>query len=209
MKKWILALLPLFLLTGCVTIPEDLQGSYPSSTPASMGAASNVGETVRWGGLLVATRPMDQQTCFEILSRPLDSQARPVRSRSREQGSVEQGESTGRFTACRLGFYDPQVYKSGKEITVIGILQGNISQQIGEMNIEEPLINATRIHLWHPRPQPIYYSDPFWGPGFGPYPWGDPWYGGYPGYYGGAVFIHRGGGYYGNGHHHPHPSGHR
>src|SRR5690625_6290938 len=81
------------LAAGCATIPEPLAGEYPATTP-DQADDSHVGQNVRWGGRIVDTRPGTDETCIEILARPLDSKARPSDS----------DRHHGRFLACREGF---------------------------------------------------------------------------------------------------------
>ncbi|HUH32288.1 MAG TPA: Slp family lipoprotein [Rhodanobacter sp.] len=163
----------LALVGGCATIPQPLQGTYTnvSTSGAQQGGAG--GEHVRWGGEIIKTEPGAQQTCFYLLSRPLDKQARPLTGTS--------GESDGRFVACRAGFYDPEVFVRGRELTVTGTLHGTVSQKVGDYDYAYPRVEADIVYLWPKRVPvtryPAGYYDPFWGAGFGPY-WGGPW--GYP-----------------------------
>lgn len=164
----------LALLAGCVTIPKPLEGTYTdiSTVSAQQGAADS--QRVRWGGEIIKTEPGPQQTCFYLLSRPLDSQARPR--------SGNNGENQGRFVACRNGFYDPEVFVRGREMTVTGTLQGTVSQKVGEFDYAYPRVEADVVYLWPKRPVHVNYPsgfyDPFWGPGFGPgyYGWGNPYW---------------------------------
>lgn len=236
MKKGLLALGPAVFLAGCVTIPPDLQGPYQNGVPSSPtvtaipvasanGApvnvpvavtADNAQTQVRWGGELINTRPTREgSTCFEILSRPLDSGARPrdISLRGSSDMDASMG-TTGRFVACITGFYDPELYKAGRDVTVVGTQTGTIGQTVGGMVIQEPLVNATNIHLWRPRP-PAYYNpypygpygfgDPLWGGAYGPgWGYGGGWGGGYGrGFYGGGrtVIIRQSGGSGGHPHH--------
>ena len=173
-KKWITLAIP-FLMSACATMPKQLQGNFVNGTPSFV----TDGQKVRWGGTLIRTIPMFHQTCFEILSRPLDTSGRPQ----------EEVQSTGRFTACAPGFYDPEVYQNHRDVTVIGQQQGTMTQRIGQTQIIEPKIDATQIYIWPRRLRPVYVNTPLvWGP-YGPYPWGwgEPWYGGYPD--DGGVFL--------------------
>lgn len=171
------------LLGGCATIPPPLQGTYANvaTTNAQQGGAG--GTRVRWGGEIIKTEPGQQQTCFYLLSRPLDSQARPL------PGSA--GENQGRFVACRDGFYDPEVFTRGRELTVTGTLHGTVSQKVGEFDYAYPRVEADVVYLWPKRSMmtnyPPGYYDPFWGPGYYG-PWGNPYWGGGP-YWGGPRVI--------------------
>jgi outer membrane lipoprotein len=95
----------LALLAGCATIPKPLEGTYADVSTASAQQGGAGGTHVRWGGEIIKTEPGPQQTCFYLLSRPLDSQARPT--------AGSNGENLGRFVACRNGFYDPEVFVRG------------------------------------------------------------------------------------------------
>jgi outer membrane lipoprotein len=174
------------LLGGCATIPQPLAGNFANVSTASAQQGGAGGTHVRWGGEIIKTEPGQQQTCFYLLSRPLDSQARP------QAGSA--GDNQGRFVACRSGFYDPEVFTRGREVTVTGTIHGTVSQKVGDYDYAYPRVEADVVYLW-PKPQvysnygPGYY-DPFWGPGFGPYWGGGPWGGGWGGgYWGGPRVI--------------------
>lgn len=163
-------------LAACATIPQPLQGTYTdiSTMQAQQGGAG--GTKVRWGGEIIKTEPGPQETCFYLMSRPLDSEARPA-MRSESEGQ-------GRFVACRTGFYDPEVFSRGREVTVTGTLHGTVSQKVGEYDYAYPRVEADVVYLWPKRVAVAAYPyyDPFWGPGWGPYwggPWGPYWGGGY------------------------------
>ena len=168
----------LALLGGCASIPQPLAGNYANVPTSSAQQGGAGGTRVRWGGEIIKTEPGPQQTCFYLLSRPLDSQARP------ETGSS--GEDQGRFVACRNGFYDPEVFVRGRELTVTGTLHGTLSQKVGDYDYAYPRVEADVVYLW-PKHVPVTryppgYYDPFWGPGFGPgygygYGYGDPFWG--------------------------------
>ncbi|MGH8182052.1 MAG: Slp family lipoprotein [Rhodanobacteraceae bacterium] len=182
-RRLLFAAVGVLALGGCATIPQPLQGNY---APVSLDAARSGGASatqVRWGGEIIQTEPRQQQTCFFVLAQPLDSQARPKRGNE---------DSLGRFVACRQGFYDPEVFRKGREITVTGSLDGTIQHKIGEFNYTYPKVEANNVYLWPKRP--LYVQRPYdaWGP-WGP--WGDPFWGGWgpwgygPGYYPPRVIV--------------------
>ena len=162
-------------LSGCATIPQPLAGNYaPVTLDAARSGTANAAQ-VRWGGEIVETQPQEQQTCFFVLAEPLDSQARPKAG----------GESLGRFVACKQGFYDPEVFAKGREITVTGTLNGTVQHKIGQFDYTYPKVEANNVYLWPKRPLYIQrpydpwdrwgpWGDPFWG-GWGPWGYG-PWY---------------------------------
>lgn len=160
-----LALL-ILLASGCATVPEPLGGEYPPLTPEQSGDP-DVGQTVRWGGTIVDTRPGTSETCIEILGRPLDAQARPI------SGDADRG----RFLACRDGFEDPAVFESGREMTVVGTLTGFVEGNIGEFRYVYPRVDARTLFLWGERQtlrahEPWYYYDPWWP--YARFPWSHP-----------------------------------
>lgn len=166
-----IAVMPLALLTclgaACARPPAALRGEFPPTTVADVQARATVGERVRWGGVIVRTTPGAEDTCFEVMSKPLDRRAEPR--------TVD--ESYGRFVACVAGFYDPAIYAEDREVTVVGTVEGFVDGQVGERPYRFPKVRTEIVHLWPKRePRPvIYYYDPW--PFLGPYPyWG--WFGG-------------------------------
>jgi outer membrane lipoprotein len=166
------------LLSGCVKRPPALlAGAFPQIGVAEAQRGGPSGQRVRWGGVIVSTIPQKEDTCFEILARPLSSEARPRRT----------DESEGRFIACAHGFYDPAVYADGREVTVVGTLQQPEMRKIGEHEYEYPKVAAEEVYLWPKRePAQVYYypgwPDWYWYPGWGPWPYGyhSPFWGPWP-----------------------------
>ena len=66
-------------LVGCTSIPEQIQGSYPDTTPARVDPGA-YGSRVRWGGVIVdataesliaiAERALDGEPCAEAWKTP-------------------------------------------------------------------------------------------------------------------------------------------
>lgn len=169
MWKPLLAAAGALTLAACATVPKPLEGTYAPIDPAHAAAGGAGGTSVRWGGTIIKTEPGEQQTCFYVLSQPLDSSARPRTD----------GASMGRFVACHAGFYDPEVFTKGRELTVTGTLHGTVSRKIGEYDYAYPRVEANTVYLWAKRPNVVRYRDPFYDPFWGPYwgPWGSPfWY---------------------------------
>lgn len=157
-------------LGACATIPTPLQGQFSPVTPRDAAANGGQSVAVRWGGEIINVDPRVDQTCFEILARELDAVARPV----------SHDPSLGRFLACRTGFYDPEEFKQGRDITIVGQLNGNERAKVGAFDYNYPRVAADAIYLW-PKRELYYqspYYDPWYGPwwGYGPY-WGGPFWG--------------------------------
>lgn len=172
-------------LGGCATIPQPLQGNYASVPLSAARSGSAPATRVRWGGEIIETKPREQQTCFFVLAEPLDSQARPEPN----------ANSMGRFVACKEGFYDPEVYRKGRELTVTGTLEGTAQHKIGNYDYTYAKVAADTVYLWPKRPLYIQRPDPWgpWGPGLcDPFwsPWGCGWGYGYgPWYYPPRVIV--------------------
>lgn len=179
-RLWITLLPVLFVLNGCATTPVPLRGDYSDITPreAQNAASSPTGMEVRWGGAITDVTPGKSQTCFIILSRPLDNTGRP-----------EDTDATlGRFIACSKGFFDPVVYAQKREVTVKGTLAGNETRKVGEYEYHYPRVDASLIYLWPRREEnyPVYYPyyypyygpfyDPFWGPFYRPWRYSPYWW---------------------------------
>jgi outer membrane lipoprotein len=164
--RWLLCVLP-GVLVACATPPAVLSGgAFSEVTVQDAQARDLTGQRVRWGGAIVSTTPEKGQTCFEVVSRPLDREARPRRT----------DESDGRFVACATEFFDPAVYAPGREISVVGTLQASTVGKIGEYEYRFPRVAAEHVYLW-PKRETVqgyyYYYDPWPGPYW--YPFWRPW----------------------------------
>lgn len=156
-------------LGACATIPTPLQGEYAPTKPRT---APSAGQSVRWGGEIIKVEPKANSTCIEVLARELGPTARPIAT----------DRSDGRFFACQAGFIEPGDYPNGREVTVIGRVDGTINGRIGEFDYVYPRVEASTVYLWPRRVERVAtygpgFNDPFWGS-----PWG--WGGGFGGYYG-------------------------
>lgn len=129
------------LLAGCVTAPKALQGEFSVIEPGQAARDGRVGDRVRWGGRIVGVAPEAARTCFEVVGVRLGSDGRPL---SRDQ-------SSGRFLACRTGFYDPEVFLPGREVTITGQVDGHEDRKVGEYDYRYPRLAADVIFLWPER----------------------------------------------------------
>lgn len=145
----------LLLLAACATTPAPIaQGPFTPLTLKQAQTGEAAGSRVRWGGVIISVAPLKTETCFEVLSRPLDSDGEPRRT----------DQTEGRFIACGTGFYDPAAYPAGREITFVGSVQAATVCRIGATEFGCPRLAIESIYLW-PKPEPrYYYYDPFWDP---------------------------------------------
>ncbi|MEM7054468.1 MAG: Slp family lipoprotein [Pseudomonadota bacterium] len=170
----------LLLMAGCTTIPTPLEGEFNDFYP-EQAIERSVGAQVRWGGTVVQAQPQAEQTCVEVLARELDSRYRPEIS----------DQSHGRFLACRPIFLDPEIFVNGREVTVVGRVDGFETGSIGEFNYNYPRVDAEAIYLWPERSEEYYYpyyaSNLWWG-----WPYSHPFYsrGFYRFHYGGFYPFH-------------------
>ena len=146
------------LAVGCATqAPPFLRDPLPD-VPALGSVRAEptayVGRKVRWGGSIEQLDNQAQETWLEIVERPLDSNGRPR----------ESDHSGGRFIAKVTGFLDPVIYTSGRDISVSGSVDGEISRKIGEFDYRYIVVKVDASHLWPPLVPvaPAIYYDPFW-----------------------------------------------
>ena len=129
--------------------------------PEEAVARGAPGDRVRWGGRIVEVQTERLRSCFEVVGAPLDASGRPR----------DVDVSTGRFIACRSGFYEPQVFAPGRELTVSGRIEGFESRPVGDYDYRYPRLAADVVYLWPERRE----RDVFYRPMFG-FGWYDPWY---------------------------------
>ena len=140
--------LSLLVLSGCATAPAPLRGEFSALTPAEASRNQVTGERVRWGGTIVGTDPRAEETCFEVLGRPLSDTGRPRRTDA----------GAGRFLACRGGFYDPAIFADGRELTVVGRVSGSETRPVGQYAYAYPRVDADVVFLWPERDErDVYY----------------------------------------------------
>jgi outer membrane lipoprotein len=156
------------LLVGCASNPpvglEDIQPPTPSAKAVQADPGRFLGQTVRWGGEILALRNNAGSTEIEVYGRPLFDNAEP-----RPQG----GDGV-RFLARVGHFLDPAEYRPGKRLTVRGRLGKALTRPVGEYPYRYPVVDVAAFHLWpayHPPPEPAWFRDPYYDPWW---PWG-PW----------------------------------
>ena len=125
------------------------------------------GKIVLLGGSIVQTVPKPKETEIEIVQKQLSSSGEPYLT----------DKSEGRYLVVVDRFLDPAIYRSGRDITVAGEVQGSVLRRLGEIDYRYPVIAASELHLWKEPLSPQIY--PY------PYPFGYPYYWRwrpYPGY---------------------------
>ena len=82
-------------------------------------------------------------------------------------------QSDGRFIACKSGFYDPEVFKAKREVTVTGNIIHIDIRKVGDFDYQFPVVDIDFMSLWPKRRPRVYYN---YGPYY-PYYWHYPHYG--------------------------------
>jgi len=108
---------------------------------------NHLGRVVIFGGYILETEVLADKTRIRVLQAPLDLEDAPG-SRDRSQG---------RFLVESPGFFDPEIYRKDRKITVAGALAGEFKEQVGGKEVRYPMVHSGQIILWPDR-------EPLWGP---------------------------------------------
>lgn len=158
--RWLVPLA--LLLASCSPFSRQALQQVDVSTP--FGNVQNApqqfaGKNVLWGGIIIDTIVKSDATFLNVMQKSLDSKNRPV----------EEAVSSGRFLVRHPGFLDPQVYKPGRELTVIGTVTGGDLQPTGELRYSGPVIESKQLHVWEERAK--YRRPPSWDYPVVPFPY--------------------------------------
>ena len=110
---------------------------------------AQAGRVVLLGGTIVQTTPRAGETEIEVVQKELKSTGEPRLTDA----------SGGRFLVVVDRFLDPAIYKTDRDLTVAGTVQGAAVRRIGETDYRYPVIAAKELHLWRqlmPPPVPVY-----------------------------------------------------
>ncbi len=105
---------------------------------------THLGKKILLGGEIIETHIYEKGSEIEILQKPLDSGRAPRYT----------DVSLGRFFLADSTFLDPAIFKSGRRITIVGVVKGMKSKQIGEGERRYPLLEKEFLHLWSPNRGP-------------------------------------------------------
>ena len=129
------------LLLGCAGMPEfDTSGVDRSLTPQSVNAEPEAsrGKVALWGGMILETRNLKATTQIEMLAYPLDADYRPML----------ESKPLGRFIIEHTGYLEPTTYAQGRQLTVLGSVNGSQEGRVGETSYTYPVISDSQLHLW-------------------------------------------------------------
>lgn len=94
------------------------------------------------GGRIIEVEPGEQRSTLAVLQLALDGQERPL----------DGDRSEGRFLVVAPRFLDPEVFRKGALVTLVGRVTGSETRPIGSLNYRMPRLEAIEIRLWPPEP---------------------------------------------------------
>ncbi len=158
--KWFLTFF-IILLTGCSGLPSTMRGkAFSNISLATVNANPAVyqNKSFRWGGTIINVANEKDSSQVQILYYPLSRYGSPLTDRTTQ----------GRFAITSAKFLDPAIFKEGVEVTVTGILSGEIKQQIGKKALTLPLLEVEKIHIWsdYNRRDDRYYPQQYYYPSY-------------------------------------------
>ncbi len=156
-KIFISLLLVAGLASGCAT-PFDIGGADRVITPreVAQNAAFTKNRSVAWGGTVVNSQNLPNNTQLEVVAYPLDSNNRP----KADAGPL------GRFLIVQPGYIETADYAPGREVTVVGDVNETRTGKVGEAPYIYPVVSATKLQLW-PKDAGQKSSEPQFHFGFG------------------------------------------
>ncbi len=96
------------------------------------------GKVVRLGGVILDVVNKEEGSTLEILEQPLNWRGRP------KPGD----DSGGRFIAVFGEFLDKEIYRTDRQVSIIGEIIGMKTAPIGETTHNYPLLSGREIRLW-------------------------------------------------------------
>lgn len=141
------------LFAGCAAVLSDrvLEQSEPPIPfhELQKSAGNYNGKMVILGGTIIKINHEPTGSVIEILQRPLGYRLEP-----------ESGDQTeGRFLVRANRVVEEQIFRTGRPITVAGIVSGQESRKLDATTYEYPVISLEEYHLW-PEPPAGEDSNP-------------------------------------------------
>ena len=129
-------------VAGCASTPIDIDD--PAIVVEPVTAAQVAGDpdlargTVLWGGTVIGAANLASGSQLELLAYPLDRTQRPQVGRA----------SQGRFIVTSDAYLETVEFAEGRQVTVLGSLDGLDEVVIGEARRRLPVVRANQLHLW-------------------------------------------------------------
>ena len=137
---YLLLMLP-GILIGCTASPDfDMKNVERSLTLKQVTDNPDKYKTknIIWGGTILETRNLKNETQIKVLAYPLNTSHRPLTNKV----------SLGRFIILHTGYLEPTNYAAGKQLSVSGIISGTKSGMIDETKYTYVQIRAKKMFLW-------------------------------------------------------------
>lgn len=150
-------LLTVLAVSGCAArLPEPIRGDgseLASYTTVVEAGDAAVGTSVRWGGVIVQVHNREDHSEIEVVYFDLRGTGRPLITNT----------TPGRFRFIVSGFAEPEVFRVGREVTVLGDVVGFHDDLIGEYVFQFPMLEPRGFQFWREDLQRIevWYRDPF------------------------------------------------
>ncbi len=106
--------------------------------------------TGRWvmlAGLIIASRNTKEGTTIEMLQRPAYDDGRPR----------DTDETGGRFLIQSEGYLETAVFRPGRLLTVVGVVAGETTQKLDDIEYRYPVVTAKALHLWSSGSEPRFF----------------------------------------------------
>jgi outer membrane lipoprotein len=97
-----------------------------------------IGQTAHLGGKIIETMSDGRMSEVSVLQLPLDWQGRPV----------DDNRSDGRFIIRSRDFLDPEVFRPGSLLSVVGQVMGSDVRPVGGFSYRYPVILPVEIKHW-------------------------------------------------------------
>ena len=129
-------------LSACATTPpfseETLHAVNRDLTPEQAVKEDARDVQVLWGGVIIKAANTADHTDLTVLYYPLDNSQRPDLD----------GKPQNRFLVRFPGYLEIVVYSPGREVTILGSLQGVEEGKVGDAQYSFPVVKTDKVHLW-------------------------------------------------------------
>ena len=129
-------------LSACTTTPpyseEMLRAVNLTMTPEQAVQEKARDVRVMWGGVIIKAANTSDHTDFTVLFYPLDNAQRPDLNQ----------KPRSRFLVRYPGYLETMVYAPGREVTILGALQGSEEGKVGDAAYTFSVLKADKVYLW-------------------------------------------------------------
>ena len=139
MQHWALCVV-LLLISSCASHGLNIKHVNRNITyPVALNNFEALkGQSVIWGGKIVAGKNLKNTTEIEILAFAQDSYDEPIKD----------SRSYGRFLAEHPGYLELGEYSKDRWVTLVGSLRAIRVAKVGESDYTYPVIHIEQIKLW-------------------------------------------------------------